>query len=162
MDICASVSLSCGTFLHRQTAAHLPAKLRPHVQNPSTVKEIKWIFCMSICVLLLDNEKRFLRDTGREKSKQLERENGEGGRETEREQRRAVWMWLMRSLRGRLCHCESLRSEQEKRRRGMWRREREGRQWEGSVAWLAGLHLTHCCGEREGRDTEAKRGEKKA
>lgn len=35
--------------------------------------------CVSICVLLLDNEKRFLRDTGGEKSKQLEKENGEGG-----------------------------------------------------------------------------------
>lgn len=29
---------------------------------------------MNICVLFLDNEKRSLRDTGREKSKQLERE----------------------------------------------------------------------------------------
>lgn len=29
---------------------------------------------MNICVLLLDNEKRSLRDAGREKSKQLERE----------------------------------------------------------------------------------------
>ena len=28
--------------------------------------------CMSICLLLLDNEKRFLRDTGGEKSMQLE------------------------------------------------------------------------------------------
>lgn len=36
--------------------------------------------CMSICLLFLDNEKRFLRDTGSEKSKQLEEENGEGGR----------------------------------------------------------------------------------
>lgn len=35
---------------------------------------------MNICVLFLDNEKRSLRDTGREKSKQLEREreNGKG------------------------------------------------------------------------------------
>lgn len=47
--------------------------------------------CMSICVLLLDNEKRFLRDTGREKSKQLEKENGEGGeKERESEPQRAV------------------------------------------------------------------------
>lgn len=46
--------------------------------------------CVSICVLLLDNEKRFLRDTGRKKSKQLERENGEGGRAKERKQQRAV------------------------------------------------------------------------
>lgn len=43
-----------------------------------------------VCVFLLDNEKRFLRDTGREKSKPLESENGEGGREKEREQQRAV------------------------------------------------------------------------
>lgn len=35
---------------------------------------------MSVCVLLLDNEKRSLRDTGREKSKQLERGNGGAGR----------------------------------------------------------------------------------
>lgn len=41
MDICASVSLSFGTFLHRHTAAHLPAKLSLHVQNPSVVKEVK-------------------------------------------------------------------------------------------------------------------------
>lgn len=43
--------------------------------------------CTSVCLLLLDNEKRLLRDAGREKSKQLEGENGEGeaGREGERE-----------------------------------------------------------------------------
>lgn len=41
---------------------------------------------MSICVLRLDNEKRFLRDSGREKSKQLEKENGEGGEKGEGEQ----------------------------------------------------------------------------
>lgn len=35
---------------------------------------------MNISLLLLDNEKRFLRDTGREKSKQLEEENGVGDR----------------------------------------------------------------------------------
>lgn len=50
--------------------------------------------CMSVCLLLLDNEKRLLRDTGREKSKQLEGENGEGEAEREgegeRKQQRAV------------------------------------------------------------------------
>lgn len=39
---------------------------------------------MSICLLLFDNEKRFLGDTGKEKSKQLEEENGEGERQKER------------------------------------------------------------------------------
>lgn len=33
---------------------------------------------MSICLLLLDNEKHFLRDTDREKSKQLEEVKGAG------------------------------------------------------------------------------------
>lgn len=48
--------------------------------------------CTSVCLLLLDNEKRLLRDAGREKSKQLEGENGEGeaGREGEGKQQRAV------------------------------------------------------------------------
>lgn len=35
---------------------------------------------VSICLLLLDNEKRLLWDSGREESKQLEEENGKGDR----------------------------------------------------------------------------------
>lgn len=45
---------------------------------------------MSIYFLLLDNEKQSLRDTGREKSKQLVEEDGEAARLKERKQRRAV------------------------------------------------------------------------
>lgn len=48
---------------------------------------------MNICVLFLDNEKRSLRDAGREKSKQLERENGEGSRPSSRSN-------------GELCECD--------------------------------------------------------
>lgn len=41
---------------------------------------------MSICLLLLDNEKHFLRNTGREKSRQLEEVKGEGDTWKERKQ----------------------------------------------------------------------------
>lgn len=121
------------------------------VLNPCIVK--KRTLCMSIYFLLLDNEKQSLRDTGREKSKQLVEEDGEAVRLKERKQRRAVWMWLMRSLRGRLCHCNGLRREQKdgETRKGKGigrkkecRRERKGRKWEGTAGWLTRLHLTRC------------------
>lgn len=113
--------------------------------------------CMSICLLLLDNEKHFLRNTGREKSRQLEEVKGEGDTWKERKQHRAVWMWLMRSLQGRLCHCKSLSSKKEEKNRVAervrdwdreWGRKRDMRgkrkKTEQNPSWLTWLHLTHC------------------
>lgn len=114
MWFCLYVLWDFSSLAWMHTAAYLPAKLILHVKS---IRSKKWMQCMSICVLLLDKEKRFLRDTGREKSKQLEKENGEGGeKERESEQQRAVWMWLMRSLQGRPCHCNSLRREQKEKK----------------------------------------------
>lgn len=46
---------------------------------------------ISICLLLLDNEKHFLWDTGREKSKQLEEVKGEGDTQKQRDSNRELF-----------------------------------------------------------------------